>query len=193
MARRRPLTIVHPIYAEMASALADEPAADLLKEPDVAAWKFPPAEIKPYVDEIKSIQESVLVLNRVQQEERINVIVERAVGELLGGERAAAVRRRLEDMAYYMARSGRREAAGWAAAAAARLRDGADPRRIPFFQALIRAQLGAVFARSAGARARRAAPYHDASRGDAGSAATDAAAAALSRAARALAPVPIGL
>jgi hypothetical protein len=58
------------------------------------------------------------------------------------------VRRRLEDMGYYMARSGRREAAGWAAAAAARLRDGADARRIPFFQALMRAQLGAVFAQA---------------------------------------------
>ncbi len=141
-----PTEIVHPIYAEMASALEHEPAADLLKEPEIGAWKFPPAAIKPYVDEIKSIRESVLVLNRVQQEERINVIVERAVGELLGGERADGVRRRLEDIAYYMARSGRRESAGWAAAAAARLRDGADPGRIAFFQALIRAQLGAVFA-----------------------------------------------
>src|SRR6266436_9614337 len=141
-----PTEIVHPIYAEMASALEHDPAADLLKEPEIAAWKFPPAEIKPYVDEIKSIRESVLVLNRVQQEERINVIVERAVGELLGGERAGAIRRRLEDIAYYMARSGRREAAGWAAAAAARLRDGADVSRIALFQALIRAQLGAVFA-----------------------------------------------
>src|ERR1700731_1386829 len=37
-----PTAIVHPIYAEMASALAHEPAADLLKEPDVATWKFPP-------------------------------------------------------------------------------------------------------------------------------------------------------
>jgi len=141
-----PTVIVHPIYAEMASALEHEPAADLLKDPEIAAWKFPPAEIKPYVDEIKSIRESVLVLNRVQQEERINVIVERAVGELLGGERAGAIQRRLEDIAYYMARSGRREAAGWAAAAAARLRDGADVSRIALFQALIRAQLGAVFA-----------------------------------------------
>ena len=141
-----PTEIIHPIYAEMASALEHEPAADLLKEPEIAAWKFPPAEIKPYVDEIKSIRESVLVLNRVQQEERINVIVGRAVGELLGGERAGEVRRRFEDIAYYMARSGRREAAKWAAAAAARLRDGADMNRIPFFQALIRAQLGAVFA-----------------------------------------------
>jgi hypothetical protein len=141
-----PAEIVHPIYAEMASVLEHEPAADLLKEPEIAAWKFPSTAIKTYVDEIKSIQESVLVLNRVQQEGRINIVVERAVGELLGGERAATMRRRLEDIAYYMARSGRREPAGWAAAAAARLRDGANASRIPFFQALIRAQLGAVFA-----------------------------------------------
>jgi hypothetical protein len=141
-----PTEIVHPIYAEMASALEDEPAADLLREPEIAAWKFPPVQIKTYVDEIKSIRESVLVLNRVQQEERINVVVARAAGELLGGGRAGVARRRLEDIAYYMARSGRREAAGWAAAAAARLRDGADVSRTPFFEALIRAQLGAVFA-----------------------------------------------
>ncbi|HLJ43871.1 MAG TPA: hypothetical protein VKT12_06600, partial [Candidatus Binataceae bacterium] len=141
-----PTEIVHPIYAEMAAALEHEPAPDLLKEPEIAAWKFPATAIKAYVDEIKSIQESVLVLNPVQQEGRIIVVVERAAGELLGGERAVAVRRRLEDIAYYMARSGRREAAGWAAAAAARLRDGADASRVPFFQALIRAQLGAVFA-----------------------------------------------
>jgi len=141
-----PADIVHPIYAEMASALEHEPAMDLLKEPGIAVWKFPATAIKAYADEIKSIQESVLVLNRVQQEARINIVVERAVGELLSGERATAMRRRLEDIAYYMARSGRREVAGWAAAAAARLRDGADTSRIPFFQALIRAQLGAVFA-----------------------------------------------
>ena len=141
-----PLELVHPIYAEMAAVLDREPPPDLLKEPEIAGWKFPPDQIKPYFDEVKSIQESVLVLNRVQQQERINGVVERAAGEWLRGERAEAARRRLEDLAYYMARSGRREAAGWAAAAAARLRDGADASRVPFFGALIRTQLGAVFA-----------------------------------------------
>ena len=138
--------IAHPIYAEMASALEREPSPELLKEPELAGWKFPADEIKSYVSEIKSIQESVLVLNRVQQDERINAVVERAIGELLTGERANAVRRRLEDTAYYLARIGRAEIAGWAAAAAARMRDGADLRRVAFFQALVRAQLGAVFA-----------------------------------------------
>ena len=141
-----PVELVHPIYAEMASMLDREPPPNLLKEPEVAGWKFPPDQIKPYFDEIKSIQESVLVLNRVQQQERISSVVERAAGELLRGERAEAVRRRLEDLAYYMARSGRREAAGWAAAAAALLRDDADASRVPFFNALVRTQLGAVLA-----------------------------------------------
>jgi hypothetical protein len=141
-----PTEIAHPIYAEMAAALEREPSLELLKEPEIAGWKFPADQIKPYVDEIKSIQESVLVLNRVQQDERANAVVERAIGEFLTGERAYAARRRLEDIAYYLARSGRSETAGWAAAAAARLRDGADLRRIAFFQALVRAQLGAVFA-----------------------------------------------
>ncbi len=141
-----PTDIVHPIYAEMASALEQEPAADLLRESEFASWQFPSTDIQSYVDEIKSIRESVLVLNPMQQEERVNAVVARAVGEMLRGERAATIRRRLEDVAYYMARSGRREAAGRTAAAAARLRDGAGASRIPFFQALVRAQLGTVFA-----------------------------------------------
>ena len=146
VAAAAPAEIAHPIYAEMAPALEREPSPDLLNEPELAGWKLPPDEIKPYVDEIKSIQESVLVLNRVQQDERINAVVERAIGELLAGERAYALRRRLEDAGYYLARIGRSEAAGWAAAAAARIRDGADLKRISFFQALVRTQLGAVFA-----------------------------------------------
>jgi hypothetical protein len=141
-----PAEIDHPIYAEMASALTREPSPELLKEPELAGWKFAADEIKSYIDEIRSIRESVLVLNRVQQEERINAVIERALDELLTGERAYRVRRHLEDTAYYLARSGRPEAAGWAAAAAARLRDGADLRRVAFFQALVRAQLGAAFA-----------------------------------------------
>jgi hypothetical protein len=142
-----PSEFEHPIYAEMRTALERDPSPELLKEWELVGWKFPADEIKTYVDEIKSIQESVLVLNRVQQDERINAVVERAIGELLTGERALALRRRLEDTAYYLARIGRAEPAGWAAAAAVRIRDGADLRRIVFFQALVRAQLGAVFAK----------------------------------------------
>ena len=175
-----PAEIVHPIYAEMAVALEHEPAPDLLKEPEIAAWTFPATAIQAYVDEIKSIRESVLVLNRAQQEGRINIVVERAVGELLGGDRAVAVRRRLEDIAYYMARSGRREAAGWArgGGGAAARRHRREP--YPVLPCTRSRAARNDLRRRTGARARRAAPHHDAGRGNArAAAATGTSAAAL--------------
>jgi hypothetical protein len=86
----------------------------------------------------------VLVVSRVQQDERINTVVERAIGELLAGDNARRLQRHLEDTALYFARTGKREQAGWAAAAAAKIRDGAELRRIPFFVNFMRAQLGAL-------------------------------------------------
>jgi hypothetical protein len=136
----------HPIYEALAAEIAAEPSLELLKEPELAGWKVPVEKTKPYVDEVNDIRQSPLVLNRFQQEDRINGIVERAIGDLLSGEGAIVARRRLEDTAYYLARAGRRSAAGWAAAAAARLRDNADLKRIPFFQEFVRANLGAILA-----------------------------------------------
>ena len=75
--------------------------------------------------------------------------VDKAIGELLSGERAARLRRRLEDTGLYLARTGRREQAGWAAAAAAKIRDGAELKTIPFFRSLVQTQLGAMMAQEA--------------------------------------------
>jgi hypothetical protein len=117
-----------------------------MKEPDVAAWPIAPAIVKPYADEIAGLRNSVLVLSRVQQEERVVTVIERAIAELLMGEIGTRLRRHLEDTAYYFARTGRAQQAAWAIAAAARIRDGADLKRIAFFQAFMRAQLGAIIA-----------------------------------------------
>lgn len=137
---------VHPVYQELAAEAAGEPSPELLKEPEIVAWKLASARLKPYLDEVQQIQQSPLLLGRLQQEDRLGTVVERAIGELLGGENAALARRRLEDTAYYLARSGRRAAAGWAAAAAARIGEGAELKRIAFFQALMRSQLGTMLA-----------------------------------------------
>ncbi len=136
----------HPIYQAFAAEIAAEPSRELLKDPEIAGWKIPAEKTKPFIDEVNEIRNSALVLNRFQQEERINTIVERAITDLLSGDGAFAARRRLEDTAYYLAQAGRRAAAGWAAAAAARLRDGADLKRVAFFQEFVRANLGAILA-----------------------------------------------
>jgi hypothetical protein len=146
IAQSPPVDFTHPVYAEFAADLAPEPPADLMKEPEVAAWTIAPGIVKPYADEVASLRNSVIVLNRMQQEERVVTIVERAIADLLSGETGTRLRRHLEDTAYYFARTGRRDQAAAIAAAAARLRDGADLKRVPFFQAFMRAQLGAIIA-----------------------------------------------
>ena len=147
-----PTDFHHPVYDQFADAAASDPPADLMKEPDIAAYRLPPEAVKPFADETAQLQQSTLVLNRMLQEDRVNTVIERAIEQLLGGDHGDRLRRRLEDTAYYFAGTGKRVQAGWAAAAAAKLRDRVELARIPFFQAFMRAQLGAVLTEQEGKR-----------------------------------------
>ena len=141
-----PADFVHPVYAELATEAAEEPSVELLKEPELLEWRLSDAMLKPYVDEISQAGESVIVVSPLHKQERVNAVIDRATGELLAGDNRRRIQRRFEDVAYYMTRAGRRRQAGWAAAAAARLRDGADVTKLLFFQAFVRTQLGAIAA-----------------------------------------------
>ena len=141
-----PTELVHPVYGELAAEAAGEPSVDLLKEPELLEWRLPDAFLKPYVDEIAQAGESVIVLSPVHKQERVNAVIDRATAQLLSGDSGRRIQRRLEDIAYYLARVGRRTQAGWATAAAARIRDGIDVTKVLFFQAFIRTQLGTVAA-----------------------------------------------
>ncbi|HVN64064.1 MAG TPA: hypothetical protein VMT58_05470 [Candidatus Binataceae bacterium] len=137
---------VHPVYSELSAEADTEPSIELLKEPEFLEWRLPNAAIQPYADEIARAEESTIVVSPIQRTERVNAVIERAAAELLAGESGRKIRRRLEDIAYYMARAGRRAQAGWAAGAAKRLRDGADVKRIAFFDGFIRTQIGTIAA-----------------------------------------------
>jgi hypothetical protein len=139
-----PTDLAHPIYDEFAAEAAGEPSVELLREPEIGGWRLSAAQVKPFADEVTEAEQSVLVVSRVQQDERINTVVERALGELLAGDNARRLRRHLEDSGIYFARTGKRTQAGWAAAAAAKIRDAVELRRIPFFVNFMRAQLGAL-------------------------------------------------
>jgi hypothetical protein len=136
----------HPIYMELAAEAAAEPPADLLREPEMAALRFPEELLKPFVEEIAEIRNSVIVLSQAQNDERVGKVIENAIALLLGGDRLERTRRRLEDTAYYLAHTGRRVPAGWAAGAAKRLREGIDPVRIAPLRELVRASVGAQIA-----------------------------------------------
>ncbi|HLX38388.1 MAG TPA: hypothetical protein VKR29_11325, partial [Candidatus Binataceae bacterium] len=144
-----PAELSHPVYTEFAKEAAGEPSIDLLKEDELKAFRFEQKELEPYLEEVNRANESVLVVSRSSQEDRIMGAVDKGIAELLSGERAQRLRRRLEDTALYLARTKRREQAGWAAAAAAKIRDGAELKTIPFFRSLVQTQLGALMAREA--------------------------------------------
>ena len=141
-----PADFRHPVYDEFAAEAAGDPSADLMNEPDIAAYMLPRDAIQPFADETVQLQQSMLVLNRMVQEERVNTVLERAIEQILTGDLAYRLRRRLEDTAYYFVRTGKRAQAAWAVAAAAKLRDQVELKRIPFFQLFMRAQLGAILA-----------------------------------------------
>jgi hypothetical protein len=141
-----PTDFHHPVYDEFAAEAANEPSVDLMEEPDIAADKLPEDALKPFADETAQLQQSTLVLNRMLQEERVNAVIDRAIEQLLTGDLAYRLRRRLEDTAYYFARTGKRTPAGWAVAAAAKLRDQVELKRVAFFQLFMRSQLGEILA-----------------------------------------------
>jgi hypothetical protein len=141
-----PTDLQHPIYSELAAEASKDPSLDLLKEPALLEWKLASALVAPYVEELNRANESTIVLNQMQQQDRVVQIVERAITDLLSAESGARIRRRFEDIAYYLLKNGKREEAGWAAGAAAKIRDVADLKRVPFFVGFIRMQLGHVVA-----------------------------------------------
>ena len=141
-----PTDLQHPIYSELAAEASKDPSLDLLKEPALLEWKLATALVAPYVEELNRANESTIVLNQMQQQDRVVQIVERAITDLLSAENGARIRRRFEDIAYYLLKNGKREEAGWAAGAAARIRDVPDLKRVPFFVGFIRMQLGHVVA-----------------------------------------------
>jgi hypothetical protein len=141
-----PTELQHPIYSELAAEASKDPSLDLLKEPALLEWKLGSVLVAPYVEELNRANESTIVLNQMQQQDRVVQIVERAISDLLSAESGARIRRRFEDIAYYLLKDGKREEAGWAAAAAAKIRDVADLKRVPFFVGFIRMQLADVVA-----------------------------------------------
>jgi hypothetical protein len=96
----------------------------LLEEPAFRFWLVDEDWMKPYLDRIEQAQESRLVLNDAQKEERLAAIVRDAAREIFAGESGAIFSRRLEDASWCLAEAGRREPALLALAVALELAKG---------------------------------------------------------------------
>jgi hypothetical protein len=144
-----PISLEPPLITRVAGTAFADPTlaaqgARLLEERDFVTWALERPTLAPYLDEIAAARDSPLVLSRPQQEERVQAALARARRELFGGARAAAYRRRLEEMAYYLHASDRRELAAIAAATADGLARGDDA--LPFFTELLRRSVAAHMA-----------------------------------------------
>ncbi len=131
-----------PTDAELAALLPQ--TAELLNEPELRTWWPTHQAADPFLAEMREVRDSPLVLGRMQQEERIRVVLARAVAAIYP---SAPTVRRLEGTAYVLAETGRQPAARLALAAAAALRARPNaPDEVPLLAALVQQSIGMLFA-----------------------------------------------
>lgn len=127
----KPKSFPHPIYGRLDAEATHagawrELSRRLLDEPEFRPWILDGDWMKSYLEQAEQAQESRLVLNQLQKEERFASIIRDAVREIFFGENRPLFQRRMEDMALYLLESRREEQAKLALAVAVQLEKG-DP------------------------------------------------------------------
>lgn len=137
--------VTPPADDEMAALVAG--SAVLLQEPEIARWWPQPADAAPFLAEIAAVRDSPIVLNQVQQEERLAAMLTRATRTLYPPQKMA---RCFAATAYVLAETGRTAAARMALAVGRTLDAAPDAQRdIPVLVALTHQGLGRLAAASA--------------------------------------------
>ena len=114
-------------------------SGQLFEELELQRWLLDHTQIQPYIDRISQAQESRLILNRYQQQDRVQMVIDQAIAELFSGEYGQVYARRLEETAFYFAATERPEAAKRALAVALALkRREQGGKGIPFCEELVR-------------------------------------------------------
>jgi len=114
-------------------------SVQLLEEPEFQRWLLDHDQVHPYIDQISQVQESPLVLNRYQQQDRLQMIIEKAIAEVFSVEKSRSHARRLEEAVLHLTVTGRLEAARRALAVALALkRSEHGGKGIPFCEELVR-------------------------------------------------------
>lgn len=116
-----------------------EQARDLALDPLFHAWLPGVEEITPWMQRLKEVENSPLVLSPQQQQMRADAVIDEATQALYPPETRPRWRRRLLTTAYYLELQGRGEAARAAQAAAEDLAGERGPLsgENPFLQALV--------------------------------------------------------
>ena len=151
-----PAAEASPLAPPVADAAALARSAELLTEPEFRTWFRTVEDLAPFLEEFGGVQDSPLVLNPMQQQERYDDIIARAIDATYGGEHRDTWSRRLTEMARYFAATRRPARAAEAAAVASALAAGTAPREIPFCDQLVRASIAFFVQLAAREQAERA-------------------------------------
>ena len=127
----KPKEQIHPIYKKLDADQVREGAwrelsRRLLDEPELRYWILMDDWLQAMLAQLHEAQESRLVLNPIQKEERLAAIVREAVKTLCSGENGKAFKRRMEDTALYFFETDRADLAKLALAVALQVGEG-DP------------------------------------------------------------------
>src|SRR5262249_41288079 len=97
----QPMEGLLPASLDTEASTADEnlliTSVQLFEEPQFQRWLLDHEQVNPYIEQISQVQESPLVLNRFQQQDRLQTIIEKAIGEVFSAENSRSYARRLEE------------------------------------------------------------------------------------------------
>lgn len=114
-------------------------SVQLFEEPELQRWLLDHEQAHHYTDQIAQAQESTLVLNRHQQQDRVQTVIDKAIIEVFAEENGRSYARRLEESALHFAATKRIEAAKRALAVSLALkRSEHGGKGIPFCEELVR-------------------------------------------------------
>jgi len=139
----QPAEVPLPASLDPEAIAADEnllaTSVQLFEEPQFQRWLLDHDQAHGYIDQIAQAQESPLVLNRYQQQDRVQTIIEKAISEVFSAENSRSYARRLEEATLHLLAGGRPETAKRALAVASALkRSERGGKGIPFCEELVR-------------------------------------------------------
>ena len=145
----KPAQRAHPVFDlvdedGIDAAALSETSEKLLEEPELRTWFVEKDLLEPYLERLEETEQSRIVLNPMQKEERFRSIVREAVqGIFLGEETAPAFETRFEDAALHLHVSGQEEKARTILGVALAIRRGElGNLGVPLLEALVMRSLG---------------------------------------------------
>ena len=110
----------------------------LLNIPEFEGLNVKSVKIEKYVDQVEEIEESKIIINQYQKEERITALIFEASKEVFDINTKETLKRKLEEISFVLYKTGKKEEAKLALFAAINISDRVSPEKNMFLLELMR-------------------------------------------------------